>query len=129
MFDICWHWGFQEKPFTDFNSWLKAIQEAAADSRVESLTDMVIADPIRRASAGDMLDKLFGGKGCSTSPPADKAVSKSGESIETRLSAKAAVSKSRSKTATTWKADTTEAYPFSTWRGRMKLPGYLHVQE
>ena len=44
MFDICWHWGFQEKPLTDFNSWLKAIQDAAADSRVESLTDMVIVD-------------------------------------------------------------------------------------
>ncbi|KAK2611908.1 hypothetical protein QQS21_002014 [Conoideocrella luteorostrata] len=42
---------------------IKAIQEAANDRMFQRLRDMAFADPGQRATAGDMLDKLFNGLG------------------------------------------------------------------
>ncbi|KJK76530.1 hypothetical protein H634G_08118 [Metarhizium anisopliae BRIP 53293] len=56
--------GFRQKPLHTTPLRIQAIQEAANEFR--PLRDMAHADPRKRATAGDMLDKLFAGEGRTT---------------------------------------------------------------
>ncbi|RMZ67684.1 calcium calmodulin-dependent kinase [Pyrenophora seminiperda CCB06] len=55
--------GFREKQFATPASCISAVQEAANDVHFRGIYDMAIIDPEARASAGDMLNKLFNGNG------------------------------------------------------------------
>ncbi|EFY84639.1 calcium/calmodulin-dependent protein kinase [Metarhizium acridum CQMa 102] len=59
--------GFREKPLHTTALRIKAVQEAANEVIFQPLRDMAIEDPSQRATAGDMLDKLFAGVGRTTS--------------------------------------------------------------
>ncbi|KID76048.1 calcium/calmodulin-dependent protein kinase, partial [Metarhizium brunneum ARSEF 3297] len=56
--------GFRQKPLHNTPLRIKAIQEAANEFR--PLRDMAHVDPRERATAGDMLDRLFAGEGRTT---------------------------------------------------------------
>ncbi|RMZ85097.1 hypothetical protein DV738_g76, partial [Chaetothyriales sp. CBS 135597] len=58
--------GFREKMLHTTPLRIKAIQEAANEREFQPLQDMAKEDPSKRASAGDMLDKLYAGEGRST---------------------------------------------------------------
>ncbi|KAH6866179.1 hypothetical protein B0T10DRAFT_554135 [Thelonectria olida] len=53
---------FRGKPLQTTPLRIKAIQEAANEPAFRSLRDMAMVDPKQRATAGDMLDRLFGGE-------------------------------------------------------------------
>ncbi|PVH93669.1 kinase-like protein [Periconia macrospinosa] len=55
--------GFRKKRFDTPALRIQAVQEAADDASFSLIQDMAIVDPKARASAADMLDKLFNGKG------------------------------------------------------------------
>jgi len=58
--------GFRRKRLNTTASRIKAVEEAARHPDFYPLRDMAIVDPSLRASAGEMLDKLFSGDGRST---------------------------------------------------------------
>jgi serine/threonine protein kinase len=58
--------GFQQKPFNTNELRVRRVAEATNNPDFGPLRDMAIVDPSRRASAGEMLDKLFNGEGRST---------------------------------------------------------------
>ncbi|KAL2691543.1 hypothetical protein Neosp_001931 [[Neocosmospora] mangrovei] len=58
--------GFQNKPTNPREQVFKAVREAADGVRLRQFRKMAIEDPDDRATAGDMLDKIFGGKGRTT---------------------------------------------------------------
>lgn len=55
--------GYRGKPLHTNELKIRAVQEAANDSILCPLRDMAIIDPNQRASAAEMLDKLFDGEG------------------------------------------------------------------
>jgi len=58
--------GFRRKRFNTSELRIRAVEEATRNPEFYPLRDMVIVDPSRRASAGEMLDMLFNGEGRST---------------------------------------------------------------
>jgi len=58
--------GFRQKPFNTNELRVRRVEEATHSPDFGLLRDMAIVDPSRRASAGEMLDKLFNGEGRST---------------------------------------------------------------
>lgn len=59
--------GFRGKPLGSVEQRIKAIKEAANDYRFQPIQSMAIENPNDRATAGDMLDKVFQGRGRTTS--------------------------------------------------------------
>ncbi|KAF1962523.1 calcium/calmodulin-dependent protein kinase [Byssothecium circinans] len=58
--------GFREKPLRTNELKIRAAHDAANDASFHSIQDMAFVDPERRASAAEMLDKIFNGEGRST---------------------------------------------------------------
>ncbi|KAF2793598.1 calcium/calmodulin-dependent protein kinase [Melanomma pulvis-pyrius CBS 109.77] len=58
--------GFRGKPSNTTGLKIRAVQEAANDPMFRFIQDMAIVDPERRASAAEMLEKLYNGEGRST---------------------------------------------------------------
>lgn len=54
---------FQSKRLTTTSLRIMAVQEALSVDTLHQLREMAVVNPTKRASAADMLDKLFGGKG------------------------------------------------------------------
>lgn len=57
---------YREKPLHTINSKIRAVLEAAAEPVFHGIKDMAIVDPERRASAAQMLDRVFSGEGRTT---------------------------------------------------------------
>ncbi|KAH7175620.1 calcium/calmodulin-dependent protein kinase [Dactylonectria macrodidyma] len=66
--------GFQKKPLHTTALLIQAVQDAANDVVLKPFRDMAIVNPSQRATAGDMLDKIFAGKGRTTEKVARKLV-------------------------------------------------------
>ena len=64
---------FRDKAITTHEEIIQAAEDAAEDSRFTELRPMAILNPDERASAGDMLDKLFQGEGRITTPQSQSA--------------------------------------------------------
>jgi hypothetical protein len=58
--------GFRGKRLHTSSLRNKAIKEAADDEVLKQLRDMAITDPSKRATAADILRKVFNGEGCIT---------------------------------------------------------------
>lgn len=58
--------GYRSKPLYINEQKIKAVQEAANDKLLQPIRPMAIIDPDQRASAADMLNDVFHGKGLTT---------------------------------------------------------------
>lgn len=65
--------GFRKKPLHSLDLRIQAVQEAAQEPEFEPLCAMAIVDVEQRASAADMLDKLYAGKGRTTPHNTEKS--------------------------------------------------------
>ncbi|KAI5868572.1 calcium/calmodulin-dependent protein kinase [Durotheca rogersii] len=74
--------GFRGKMLHTTPQRIKAIQEAANEQEFRPLQDMAIEDPSQRATAGDMLDKLFAGEGRTTPHNRTRATAIGAENAE-----------------------------------------------
>lgn len=74
--------GFRGKMLHTTPLRIKAIQEAANEEEFRPLQDMATEDPSQRATAGDMLDKLFAGEGRTTPRNRTSATAISAENAE-----------------------------------------------
>ena len=57
---------YQKKPLETNEQKINAALKAAKEPILHPLKDMAMVDPCQRASAAQMLDKLFGGEGRTT---------------------------------------------------------------
>ncbi|KAM0417269.1 hypothetical protein ACHAPT_012710 [Fusarium lateritium] len=74
--------GFRGKMLHTTPLRIKAIQEAANEQEFQSLQDMAIEDPNKRATAGDMLGKLYSTEGRTTPRSRTRAAAIAAENAE-----------------------------------------------
>lgn len=106
--------GFREKMLHTTPLRIKAIQEGANEKEFQPLQDMAIEDPSKRATAGDMLDKLYAGEGRTTPRSRTRATAIAAENEvpgapEQRIEQDGATGKKRSREPKTVRRSPREA--------------------
>ncbi|KAL7949352.1 calcium/calmodulin-dependent protein kinase [Trichoderma barbatum] len=110
---------FRNKPLHTSALKARAIQEAADEEMFQEIRDMAFVDPSQRATAGDMLDKLFDGKGRTTPSSRTNAAAIGPGPSEQRVEEDRVVtSKKRLRELELVRRSPREAATAATYRGR-----------